>query len=92
MRRAYVPRYTKGVYRHYSMFKWYRCCSCGKEFRREKGYRFLGDPVHGGMGVWYYLCNSCAPTKQRAHEVALNQPPRPRPRPIVPPPPPTPKR
>lgn len=91
MKRQHIKQYEHGIFKHFSLFRWHLCCACNKEFRREKGWRFLSGPFFNGHGHLKYVCAKCVPTKERANEYALNSEWMP-PRPPAPPPPPVPKR
>ena len=83
MKRECITKY-ENLYKHYSLFFWYQCCSCKKEFRREKGWRGLTGPYYGGSGVWRYLCKTCAPSRIIADDFFIKRkwlPPKPRYRP-----------
>ena len=49
------------------LFFWQKCQSCGKEFRRERGWaRWTGKyPVDCRI----FLCLDCAPTRERAQKL-----------------------
>jgi len=72
MKRKHIQKYHSGIYRHFTLFSWTRCCICGQDFRREFGFRFMAGPYFFGCGVWYYLCPDCAPNKNIANEIAVN--------------------
>lgn len=50
------------VYDHYSWFGWYECWICGKEFRREKGFRLY---LYRSFA---YVCSEHATSKEEAIE------------------------
>ena len=82
-------RYRHGIYSHYALFFWKECASCKQEFRREHGWHYLGGPIYNGMGHRYYLCATCAPDRNTAHELAcasVHVPPCPWPPPAAEPP------
>ena len=87
MKRNFIKKYKHGIFTTLNLFFWNQCCVCKHEFRRETIWRFLAGPFHGGAGHWYYLCKSCAPTEQDAHDLVINNCYIPK-RPIAPPPPP----
>lgn len=89
MKREYIKQYDHGIYKHYGLFFWQRCSCCKKDFRREKGFRFLTGLFFNGAGRWRYLCQKCAPSKSVANEYAVLGKYIP-PRPSAPPPPPPP--
>lgn len=90
-KREYKKRYEHGVYSYHSYFKWNKCEKCKKEFRREAGYRLLVGPFCNNRGRWIYLCNTCCPSEEQAHDYGISGGYMPV-KPIVPPSPPPPKR
>lgn len=70
MKREHKKHYDP-LWRCYPLFFWKECCMCGKDFRREWGWRALTGPYCWGQGVVRYLCSSCAPTKEKAAEIFL---------------------
>lgn len=76
------------IYRCNPWFFWQECCNCGQEFRREKGWRAFTGPFIGGVGVFRYICASCAPSRDHA-EIVMDGlpwiPKRPAKAPIAPP-------
>ena len=60
------------IYRHYSFLRWYQCCICKYDFRREFGFRFLGPPFMYNIGTWYYVCSKCAKTKEDVYKIAFD--------------------
>ena len=71
MQREHQTVFKNGVKIHFSLFKWEQCCNCKKDFRREKGFKFVVGPVYGGIGKRHFICSKCALTRKKAHEVAL---------------------
>ncbi len=74
------PPLADKVYFSYPLFFWQRCSCCKQDFRRERGWRYLSGPYHGGSGHWRYLCGTCAPTREEANELVYQNvhiPPRP---------------
>jgi hypothetical protein len=71
MKRDIVPKYQWGVFNEFPLFFWKPCCNCKKEFRREKGYSFLH--FGGGDESKMYICASCCPTIEEAHDFAINK-------------------
>lgn len=71
MKREYIKQYEHGIYKHYGLFFWQQCSCCKKDFRREKGFRFLTGPFCNGVGHWEYLCEKCAPSKSSANEYVV---------------------
>lgn len=91
MKRKAKKRYPD-LYQFRSLLFWYPCSKCGKEFRRERGWRALTGPWVNNCGRWRYLCPECAPTREEADEYFLNEswiipPPTKRPSPPQPQPP-----
>lgn len=72
MKRNHIKKYEYGVHGHYGLIFWKKCCACKKDFRREKGWCFMAGPYHGGSGRVYYLCASCAPSKEAANVIAID--------------------
>ena len=70
-KREHKERYTEGLFRHFSLFFWYQCAGCHKDFRRERGWRFIGPPYISCSGKTRYICGGCAKTKDDAHAFAL---------------------
>jgi len=69
------------LWRFFPLFFWYKCSKCGKEFRRERGWRAITSPYINTRGTSQYLCYACAPTKDIANKYFLNKewiPPRPK--------------
>ena len=66
-REAKPSRYN-ALYRCWPMLFWRRCCGCKKEFRREWGWRAITPPYGGTMGTERFLCQRCAPTREKADE------------------------
>jgi hypothetical protein len=66
----FEQKYKYGVYRTWPLFKWRYCEICGKEFRREWGWNYLGGPFFNNIGQDYYLCKQCCPTWEEAHRAA----------------------
>ena len=67
----------KDIYTDWPILFWRECKECKKEFRREKVYRKLCGPFHGGHGTWRYVCGNCAKDKKKANELFEKLPPRP---------------
>jgi len=65
-------KYKHGVYRTWPLFKWRYCEICGKEFRREWGWNYMGGPFFNNMGQYYYLCKQCCPTWKDANRAAMS--------------------
>lgn len=59
-RQAQEPKDHPDVCSTWPVFEWCRCEGCGREFRREWGWRVLTGPFYGGMGRWRYVCGDCA--------------------------------
>ena len=82
MKRKHIRKHPN-LYRIYSFFRWKRCCKCGQEFRRERGWRCLDVPIRGHCYTEYYLCKTCAPDYETANKYFLNRewslPPKPEP-------------
>lgn len=36
MKRQHIKQYEHGIFRHFSLLRWYNCCVCKKDFRWEK--------------------------------------------------------
>jgi len=53
---------------------WRECRMCGKEFRREKGWKMIGPPIYNGLPSYSYLCAECAPTLGDAIRLANTRP------------------
>ncbi len=90
MKRTIKKKYQYGICTEFTLFMWLKCSCCGKEFRREKGFSFVGGPFQNMIGKVYYVCGVCVPTKEKAHEYALSGEWAPKlgPPPPAPPPPP----
>jgi len=59
----------KHIHRTFPLLFWKRCCNCGKEFRREWGWKALiGHLSLPGVSRWRYACNACLPTRESADE------------------------
>ena len=71
MQREHKKNYKNGISTHFSLFKWEQCCNCKKDFRREKGFKFVVGPVYRGIGKPYFICSKCAPTFKKATEIVL---------------------
>lgn len=71
MERDHVEKY-KYLYKDYSWFSWKQCSKCKKDFRREKIWRALTGPWHGGSGIERFLCMKCAPTMEEASKFFIN--------------------
>lgn len=70
MKREYKRKYSKELHKVFPILSWQRCEKCGQEFRLEKGWKF-------GVGIsrfliWKYVCGKCIPSKDEAHEYAIN--------------------
>lgn len=61
---------AQNTYRVWNWFFWDTCVSCGKEFRRERGWRTLTGPWFRGCGQWRYTCGTCAQTAADAERIA----------------------
>jgi hypothetical protein len=72
MKRDVAPKYEYGVNIEFPIFHWKTCCSCKKEFRREKGYSFVAGPFCGGIGRRRYVCTTCCPTIDDVHAYAIS--------------------
>ena len=70
MKRKYIEKY-KRLWRIFPLLFWYKCNKCDQEFRREKGWRALDGPIHLIFSS-YYLCKSCAPTREIANKYFLS--------------------
>lgn len=71
MKRKYIAKF-KRLYQIFPLFFWYKCNKCDQEFRRERGWRALDVPQHNLVFSSYYLCKSCAPTREIAHKYFLS--------------------
>lgn len=88
MKRKHIRKHPR-LYPFRTWFIWKQCQKCDCDFRREKGFKSLTGPYYcgTGVGVWRYLCNSCAPSFDIANNYFLNRgylrprPPRPTPQP-----------
>jgi|GEM_PF-2287082 len=80
-----VPQCKYPLYRCYPWFFWRQCCECGREFRREHGWRAITGPIFRGVGRPRHLCNECAPDHAAAVAYFNEDRWRP-PRPSTPPP------
>ena len=81
MKRKLVNKYPY-LWKIYPLLFWKKCCMCKAEFVREKGWRAITGPYYNGSGRIRYLCESCAPTREVADDIFLNDkwlPPRPPP-------------
>jgi hypothetical protein len=67
MRRERVAKYSKPINKTFTVFGWKLCVGCGKEFRREFGYKFVTNNVF----VKKYICSVCAPNKELANTIAI---------------------
>jgi hypothetical protein len=76
------------VFRSFPIFFWVQCACCKKDFRREKGWRWLSGPYVNGAGRWKYICSECAPTREVAAFRAKSMQGPPLARPAPPPNPP----
>jgi transposase-like protein len=66
----YNGKYYHALSKFYSIFKWYKCCHCDKEFRREDGWSAFA----GINNMWpKYLCHSCAPNIEDAYNLFENK-------------------
>lgn len=67
------------IYNHYGLLCWQECLFCGKEFRREKGYRFQLQVNRN----WVYSCGECCSCKAEVNdkvgEIRSNRPKPPAP-------------
>ena len=88
-RRDPVARCKYPLYSCHPWFFWMSCSFCGREFRREKGWRAITGPYYNNMGRNRYLCSECAPTREEAVTYFNEDRWRP-PRPAAPPPQPPP--
>ena len=70
--KEYVKQYEHGIFKYFSLFTWQRCCECKKEFRRERGFRFLIGPFTQSGGYWTYLCSLCCGSKEAANKYAVD--------------------
>lgn len=88
MKRPAVSDRYPYLYRTWPLIFWRKCELCEEEFRRQKGWRFLAGPWHGGNGRWRYMCGECVRTEAGASMVAHMwgdmRPPRPPPSPSPP--------
>ena len=75
MKKEHIRKY-ECLYRHFSIFFWQKCDICGRDFRRERGWRAIVFPWGGGVGRDKYLCHDCAPTFEAANDYFLNYCPR----------------
>jgi hypothetical protein len=71
MKRKHVEKFER-LYKSRQFF-WKKCEKCKQAFRREDGFRALTGPFLMGYGVWRYLCESCAPSVDVAHDYFLNK-------------------
>jgi len=87
MERDHVEEYEY-LYTYKSFFSWKQCSKCKKDFRREKIWRAITGPWHGGPGIGreLFLCMRCAPTIEQASDFFINN----KFLPHKPPPPPSP--
>ena len=72
MKLPHHRKYIHGIHRHFPLLIPKQCAACRHDFVRESMWTFIGGPWHGKMGVWYYLCRKCAPSKRDANEYASN--------------------
>lgn len=72
MKRKHKEKYHS-LYRCNPWFFWKKCCQCGDDFRRERGYRAMEGPYYAGVGNWVYLCQSCGPSIDDAHQYFLKE-------------------
>lgn len=71
MKREHIKKFTM-LYKFYPIFFWYQCSICKNDFRRENGWKALDVPIRNSKYTEYHLCNSCAPTRERADEYFLS--------------------
>lgn len=48
------------IYPFYPLLCWYECMFCNQEFRREHGWKVVGQCSMNGFYSTNYVCNSCA--------------------------------
>lgn len=70
MKRKHIKKF-KRLFLIFPLFFWYRCNNCEQDFRREWGWRALDKPVNLVFSS-YYLCKSCAPTREIANKYFLS--------------------
>ena len=71
MKREHIKKY-EDLWRTFPLVFWRKCCSCGKDFRCEWGWRAITAPYMNGVGCTRYLCIKCAPTREDADDFFLN--------------------
>lgn len=71
MKRKYVAKFKRLMFT-FPLFCWYKCNKCDQEFRRERGWRALDRPRNLIFSS-YYLCKSCAPTREIANKYFLSE-------------------
>lgn len=99
MKRKHIAKF-KRLSQFLPLFNWYKCDKCEHEFRRERGWKAVA--VNQTIGIFYvpqgvlryssyYLCASCAPTREKANKYFLDnnhlhylQDSRPKPSPVPP--------
>jgi len=50
------------IYPFYPILCWHECIFCNQEFRREHGWKVIGQHFINGVYSTNYVCNSCAKT------------------------------
>jgi hypothetical protein len=68
---AYTPKYPQEIRRIWPLLSWCLCDRCRQEFRFEGGWEIAYD--RDTRSVFYYLCQSCAPTLAGADGYALTR-------------------
>lgn len=48
------------IYPFYPILCWHKCILCNQEFKREHGWKAIGQYSCNGVYSTNYICNSCA--------------------------------
>lgn len=48
------------IYSFYPLMCWYKCLLCNQEFRREHGWKVIGQHSINGVYSINHVCNDCA--------------------------------
>jgi len=72
MKRESVKNKCPYIYHHKTLLFWHKCRFCGKEFRRENGWRILDYPIINGIYSQSYCCESCGGNKKEVLNKIIN--------------------